>query len=83
MNQILVKVFIPTLEKSYDVLIPQNKKIYNVILLLVKVIDDLNDNCFATKSMPFLYDKASGRMFNLEDTIRESKILNGSELIII
>ena len=83
MNQILVKVYSPTIEKSYDVLIPVNKKVYNVILLLVKAINELNDNSFIKTYMPSLYNKYTGNAYDPQLTVRENKIANGTEIIII
>ena len=46
MDKVLVKLYVPMLEEIYDVWIPYNKKIYNVIVLLIKAINDLNGNYY-------------------------------------
>ena len=46
MDKVLVKVYVPMLEKIYDVWIPSHKRIYNVIDLLIKAVNELNDNCY-------------------------------------
>ena len=38
MNKILVKLYVPMIEEQYDVWIPLNKRIYNVINLLIKAV---------------------------------------------
>ena len=40
-NKVLVKLYVPTLEEQYDIWIPINKKIYNVIELLTKTINEI------------------------------------------
>ena len=83
MNQILVKIYVPSLEKTYEVWIPPQKRIFNVIVLLSKAINELNDNCFRAKEMPMLYDKYSGEAIDVTKLIIETDIRNGTELILI
>ena len=83
MNQILVKIYVPSLEKTYEVWIPPQKRIYNVIVLLAKAINELNDNCFRAKEMPMLYDKYTGETIDVAKLIIETEIRNGTELILI
>ena len=37
--KVLVEVYVPELDVSYDLFIPANKKVGNVVLLLVKAIN--------------------------------------------
>jgi hypothetical protein len=83
MNQILIKVYIPGIEKSYEVWIPPQKRIYNLIILLVKAISELNDNSYRPRTMPMLYDKNTSEMYDVSNIIAETKIKNGTELILI
>ena len=83
MNQILIKVYIPGIEKSYEVWIPPQKRIYNLIILLVKAISELNDNSYRPTTMPMLYDKSTSEMYDVSKIIAETKIKNGTELILI
>ena len=43
MNKVLVNIFFPKIDKKYDVWIPLNKRIYNIIELLLKGVNELND----------------------------------------
>lgn len=83
MNQILIKVYIPGIEKSYEVWIPPQKRIYNLIVLLVKAISELNDNSYRPRTMPMLYDKKTSEMYNVDNIIAETNIKNGTELVLI
>ena len=40
MNKVLVKLHVPLLEEVYDIWLPLNKKISNVIILLVKAVNE-------------------------------------------
>ena len=45
-NKVLIELVVPVLEVRYDVYIPVNKKIGNVIILLSKVVSDLSMGYF-------------------------------------
>jgi hypothetical protein len=76
-------VYIPSLEKSYEVWVPPQKRIYNLIVLLVKAVSELNDNSYKPKNMPMLYDKISSKAFDVSKIVANTSIKNGTELIMI
>ena len=83
MNKILVKLYVPLIEKQYDVWIPSNKRIYNVIGLLVKAVNELSGGYYKVNKLPTLYDKATGKPYGINLSVKESTIRNGSEIILI
>ena len=82
-NKVLVKVFLPKIDKEYDVWIPLNKKVYNIITLLTKGINELNNNIYQTKELPIIYNRATGEHYDINSIIQETNIKNGTELIMI
>lgn len=42
MNKVLVRLYVPKLDEQYDIKIPLNRRIYNVIKLLNKAIYELS-----------------------------------------
>lgn len=83
MNKVLVKLYIPMLEEEYDIWIPLNKKISNVIILLIKAVNEFSGGFYNPTQMPSLFDKLTGNTFNINQTIKEAKIKNGAEIIMI
>lgn len=83
MDKVLVKVFFPQIDKQYDLWIPLNKKIYNIVSMLCKGADELNEGIFKPKQMPILYNKLTGEHYNLNDVVQNTNIKNGTELILI
>lgn len=83
MNKVLIKLGVPLIEKEYEVWIPTNKKVYDVINLLVKAINELNIEKYNTITFPMLYDKISAQPYDSNLSIKEAKIKNGTELILI
>lgn len=83
MDKILVKVYVPMLEKIYDVWIPSHKRIYNVIDLLIKAVNELNDNCYKPIKMPMLYDKITAKAYDINLSVKESTMRSGTEIVLL
>lgn len=83
MDKVLVKVYVPMLEKIYDVWIPSHKRIYNVIDLLIKAVNELNDNCYRPDKLPMLYDKVTAEVYDINLSIKDSTIRSGTELVLL
>ena len=83
MNKILVEVYIPTIEKKYDVLLPVNKKINQIKYLLVKAINELCGVYYKTKSMTIIYYKLTAKPYDINLNLIDSDIRNGTELILM
>lgn len=83
MDKILVKVYVPMIEKIYDVWIPSHKRIYNVIILLIKAVNELNDNCYKPSKMPMLYDKITAEVYDVNLSVKESTMRNGTEIVLL
>lgn len=83
MNKVLVKLYVPIIEEQYDVWIPINKKVYIVINLLAKTVNELSGGYYKPHSMPMLYDRTTGEPYDINLNVKENKIKNGTELILI
>ena len=83
MNKILVKLYVPMLEEQYDVWIPVNKEIYDIIQLLVKIVMEFSDGYYRPKKLPALYDKLTAKQYDINYTVKQANIRNGTEMILI
>lgn len=83
MDKVIVKLYVPIIEKQYDIKIPINRKIYNVVELLSKAIYELNDGNYRLDIPHYLYDKASAEQYNMNLIVAETNIRNGKEIILI
>lgn len=83
MEQVLVKLYVPAIEKIYDVWIPSHKKIYNVISLLIKAINDMNDNSYKVSEMPMLYDKITAEIYDINLNVKDANLRSGTEVVLI
>ena len=83
MNKILVSIYVPALEEQYDFWIPINKKIYKIILLLIKIINESSGDYYRPTTMPLLYDKLTAKPYDINMTVKDNQIGNGTEMILI
>lgn len=83
MNKILVNVYVPALEESYDFWIPINKKVYRIILLLIKIINESSGDYYRPTTMPLLYDRLTAQNYDINLTVKDNHIGNGTEMILI
>lgn len=82
-NKVLVELIVPVLEESYDVYIPVNKKIGNVIILLSKVVSELSLGYFQVNEKNSLFDGDTGDMYPIDVLVRDTDIRNGSKVILM
>ena len=83
MNKVLVKVYVPVIEENYDIWIPINRKIHNVIKLLIKAIYDLSGGYYRPHEIPNLYNKITAIPCDMNKSVKESNIKNGTELVLL
>ena len=83
MDKVLVEIFVPVAGQSYDVFIPQSVKMSEIILLVSKSIADLSAGKFKPDASTILCDADSGNIFNINLSVYELEIKNGSRLMLI
>lgn len=82
-NKILIELVVPDLDKVYSVFIPANKKVGNVINLLIKAINEMNNGNFVTTKETSLYDSYTGENYKINELVRKTSICNGSRLVLM
>jgi hypothetical protein len=82
MNKVLVTFYVPSIERRYEIFLPISKKIGNILNLLTKSINELSGGYYPLKESS-LYNKKNGKKYDLNITIKNSDIRNGSEVIFI
>ena len=82
MNKVFIELIVPTMEQKYDVYIPVNKKVLDIIYLLDRAINEMTEGYFPISNHLSLIDAETGRAFDVTQTIKECKIYNGTRLIL-
>lgn len=83
MNKVLVILYVPILDKKFDILLPPGRKIHNVIKLVLKAISELTGELYETGNMPMLYDKITAEPYDVNLSVKEAGIINGTEIILM
>jgi len=82
-NKILIELYVPLIEKNYDLNIPINKTIGTIKKLIEEGLIDLTDNAYKIKEDTNLYSKETGKIYDVNKTVRETDLKNGSKVILI
>lgn len=81
-NKILVLVYVPMIEKEFNIYIPLSKKVGTIKNLILKVVEENSDGVFVNDNCKYLYDKVSGEQIDDNLFVHNSGIENGSKLIL-
>ncbi len=82
-RKILIEVYIPELDISYDLFIPASKKIGNIILNIVKGASELTQGAYPISNNHALMNSDTCEFYNPDLNLKEAKIFNGTKLILI
>ena len=81
-NKVLVKLTIPEIETSYNVYLPISKRIGNIIILLIKAINESGLN-YPEDINKALYNRETGEKYGANKILYETDIRNGTEIILL
>lgn len=73
---------IPLIEKKYELLVPIDRRIHEIIEILKNNIPQLKTNYYKDNS-PVLYNKANGEIYDMNLIIKNSNIKTGTRLLLI
>jgi hypothetical protein len=85
MDKLLVEIFIPAANQTFDVFIPKRSRLYEVADLLTSAVGELSAVAApmsATEKM-VLCDRESGNLLNINLTMEELGLINGSKLMLL
>lgn len=78
----LIKLFSPELDTSFDIFIPVNESIYKIKKLIVKYFEDFTNTALNNKSY-ILINKLNSRIYKNNEILRNTDIRNSSELLFV
>lgn len=81
-NKILVMVYVPMIEREFDIYIPVVKKVGTVKNLIVKIVEESSEGFFINDGCKMLYDKITGEQIDEQKFVKYSNIKNGSKLVL-
>ncbi len=78
----LVEVSVPELDQTFDIFLPYNKCIGNIIVLLNKSLEDISNGAFTASDKNFLYNKTTGERYDINLPVKKTNIKNGTRLVL-
>jgi len=83
MEKILVEIYVPVLNTSYDVFIPQRLPMYEVLELIKKAVFEMSEGRFVSNNSTAICNKSDGTILNINLSVCELGLKNGSKLMLI
>ena len=69
--------------KIYNLYLPVNRKIGNIIALLNKSLTEVTNGEFVGNEYTMLYNRNTGEMYDVNLSLRETNIRNGSSIVLL
>lgn len=82
-NKVLVELYVPTIDEIYNLYLPVNRKIGNIIALLNKSLMEVTNGEFVGTEYTMLYNRNTGEMYDVNVSLRETNIRNGSSIVLL
>lgn len=82
-NKVLVELIVPEIDKKFDVLLPINKKIGNIINLLNESIEEISSGELIKSKSNQLYNAITNEKYSSDILLANTNIRNGSILVLI
>ena len=83
MDKVLVEIYVPLLDRSFDTFIPLASPMYEVLELMKKAIAEMSDGRFIANENTALCRREDGSIININLSVYELEIRNGSKLMLI
>ena len=83
MDKILIIVYVPLIDEKFEIFIPINKKIGNIIGLVSKIVSDMSGGYFVASEKNSLYSGDTGDEYPIDVLVIDTDIRNGSKLILM
>lgn len=82
-NKALVEITVPAAAQKYDVFIPLESRMSEVIKMVAGALSDLSGGKYKATDDAILCDAETGSIFNINMEVAELGIKNGSRLMLI
>ncbi len=82
-RKILICLEVPSVSRTYEVLVPGDLKVRDLTPLLVKAAADLSDGTYVSSGHEFLCARHSGHLLDEDAVLTDYGIGNGEHLIML
>ena len=83
MEKILVGIYVPVLGCSYDMFVQPESPMHEMLVLVKKAVTEASDGMLTTDESTVLCHREDGTILNINLSVYELGIRNGSKLMLI
>lgn len=83
MKEIYLQLYVSSIDRTFDIKASTNLMVYELKTMIFDLLSSEMDVELLKKSNPVLCDKQSGIIFNINLSISELGLRNGSQLMLI
>ena len=83
MDKVLVEVYVPVVDRSFDIFIPLRSPMFEVLELIKKAVKEMSDGRFIANENTAICHRENGTIININLSVYELEIRNGSKLMLI
>jgi hypothetical protein len=83
MSKVLVEIYLPAARNSFDIYLPLDEKLSTVLPVVSSLLEDLSQGTFKSTAQTVLCNKETGIIYNINLSIHELQLMNGSKLMLI
>ena len=82
MNKLLIEVHVPSIESTFDIWIPRNVGVFELLPLITTAVVRLSDGMFVANDVA-LCNGTTGVIYNNNIRVDDMRLKNGSRLMLI
>ena len=83
MDKVLIDIFLPAINRSFEVYIPLDSKFYEITPLVSKMLSELSNGLFISGDDSILYERKTGNILNINMSARQLNVKNGDNLMLL
>ena len=81
MNKVLVSIYVLKLDQEFEVFLPPNKKIVDIICMISKSLHEISNDVFPMNFQNLLYDTEQNLFYDVNLSVKDVGLKNGKRLI--
>ena len=81
MNKVLVHVYVAKMDREFEMFLPVNKRINDIICMIAKSLSEISNGVFPEDYQNALFDLEQNIFLDPQVSLKEAKINNGKKLL--
>lgn len=82
-NKVLINLYVPNLDRSYDLFIPTNEFIWKINKLVTKSVSDLSEQKLSIDNNYVLVNTETGKIYGNNEIVVSTDIRNSTKLVLM